>query len=254
MAGQKYLAPISPENHNSDQPEIAGGTVGADAEEGQGVEEGRSENAGLHDQIEEGTIPQRLPAPQHVSQAEREEHEVTHTPYRTWCKFCVQGRGRKSPHSHQDNTTRGRGVPKISLDYFFLSEVDKEASANPVLVMLDESTGERYARAVGRKGTADWLIKDLSDELKSWGHPGGEAGHLILKSDGEPAITAVCDALARLHGGKVVLERPPVGEHPSNGAIEEAGKTTREYARVLKLQLEDKAKSNYNLQTESYLG
>ena len=109
------------------------------------------------------------------------------------------------------------------MDYFFLSEVDKEASANPVLVMLDESTGERYARAVGRKGPADWLIKDLSDELKSWRHPGGEAGHLILKSDGEPAITAVCESLARLHGGKVVPERPPVGEHPSNEAIESDG-------------------------------
>ena len=82
----------------------------------------------------------------------------------------------------------------------------------------------------------------MSDELKSWGHPGGEAGHLILKSDGEPAITALCEALAKYHGGKVVPERPPVGEHQSNGAIEEAGKTTREYARVLKLQLEDKAK------------
>ena len=73
---------------------------------------------------------------------------------------------------------------------------------------------------------ADWLIKDLSDELKSWGHPGGEAGHLILKSDGEPAITAVCESLARLHGGKVVPERPPVGEHPSNGAIEGTSGTT----------------------------
>ena len=105
-------------------------------------------------------------------------------------------------------------------------------------MMLDESTGERYARAVGRKGVADWLIKDVSDELKSWGHPGCESGHFIVKSDGEPAITAVCDALARLHDGKVVPERPPVAEHQSNGAIEEAGKTTREYARVLKLQLE----------------
>ena len=166
MAGQDELRPISPENHNSDQPEIANEIVGAGVEEAvQGVEEGRSENAGVQDENEEGRMPRRLPAPHHVSQAERDEHEVTHTPYRTWCRFCVQGRGRKSPHSHQDNTTLGRGVPKISLDYFFLSEADKDANANPVLVMLIESTGERYARAVGRKGVADWLIKDLPDEL-----------------------------------------------------------------------------------------
>ena len=74
------MAPIRPKDPNGDQPEVAdGGVQGANAEEEQGVEDRSSENAGLHDQIEEGRIPQKLPAPQHVSQAEREEHEVTHT-------------------------------------------------------------------------------------------------------------------------------------------------------------------------------
>ena len=131
VAGQKYLAPIRPQDPKSDELEIAEGTVGAEAEEGQGVQEGQGENAGLQDKIEEGRMPQQMPAPQHVSQSEREEHEITHTPYRTWCKFCVQGRGRKSPHSHQDNATRGRGVPKISLDYFLLSEVRSICERKP---------------------------------------------------------------------------------------------------------------------------
>ena len=29
---------------------------------------------------------------------ETEAHELTHTPYRAWCKMCVQGRGLASPH------------------------------------------------------------------------------------------------------------------------------------------------------------
>ena len=52
------------------------------------------------------------------------------------------------------------------------------ASANPIMVMVDEKTGEKYARAVGHKGRGkgqdmELLIKDMSIDLKVWGHPGG---------------------------------------------------------------------------------
>ena len=129
------------------------------------------------------------------------------------------------------------------MDYFFMSSADEAASANPILVMVDESTGDRYARAVGQKGpgvfgSMDWLIKDMVDELRSWGHTGGETGHIILKSDGEPAIVALRTAVGRYLGGRVVPEDIPRGESQSNGTVEEAGKTVREYALVLKEQLE----------------
>ena len=70
----------------------------------------------------------------------------------------------------------------MSVDYFFLMDTDAAASSHPVLVMLDEQTGERYARVVAQKGLgdpehADWLIKDLAEELRAWGHTGGEGGH-----------------------------------------------------------------------------
>ena len=131
------------------------------------------------------------------------------------------------------------------MDYFFMSTVDQAASENPILVMLEETTGERYARAVGHKGLGQdgertWLIKDLSDQLKAWGHAGGEGGHVIIKTDGERAIATVRDALARYHGGRIIPETPPRGESQSNGAIEEAGKTVREYFRVLKEHVEHK--------------
>ena len=87
----------------------------------------------------------------------------------------------------------------------------------------------------------DWLIKDMSDELKAWGHAGGSGGALILKCDGEPAIQAVREALSKYHGGRVIPEGPPKGESQSNGVIEEAGKTMREFTRAFKDQSEDKA-------------
>ena len=116
-----------------------------------------------------------------------------------------------------------------------------------MLSMKDESTSNRFIRAVGRKGVGEgtemeWVIKELSEELKSWGHPGGERGNINLKTDGEPAIFALWDALARYHGGVVTLEAPPAGESQDHGSAEESGKTMRGMVKVYKDQLEEKAK------------
>ena len=82
------------------------------------------------------------------------------------------------------------------------------------------------------------MIKDMHQELKSCGHPGGGANAIILKSDGEPAIVAVREALARCHGGRVTPEQPPPGEHQSNGLAEVTGRHVRDHARVPKLHLQ----------------
>ena len=97
-----------------------------------------------------------------------------------------------------------------------------------MMVMVDESTGKNYMRAVSQKGCGpdgdnSWLVKDMHQELKSWGYPGGGQNKLILKSDGEPAIVAVREALARCHGGIVIPEQPPPGEHQGNGLAEVTG-------------------------------
>ena len=127
--------------------------------------------------------PVVLKAPFRVSREEREAHEITHTPYRSWCPHCVRGRGRNTPHRLRSEDAKHSGVPKVSMDYVFMSVADERAASNPVLIMVDEATGERYARAVGHKGTShaesDWLVRDISEELKSWGHQGGEKGHMI---------------------------------------------------------------------------
>ena len=74
------------------------------------------------------------------------------------------------------------GVARMSMDYFFMSQEEENAQDNPMSVMVDEHTGDRYARMTGAKGIGenqerDWLIKDMSEELKDWGHTGGEGGH-----------------------------------------------------------------------------
>ena len=136
-------------------------------------------------------------------------------------------------------------MSRIAFDYFFMSKEEETASSNPLMVMIDESTGNKYMRAVGQKGLGengemDWLIKDMHEELKSWGYPGGGVNELIFRSDGENAIRAVREKLAMYHGGKITPEQPPTGESQSNGKVEEAGKTIRSMAKVFKDMIEDK--------------
>ena len=50
-----------------------------------------------------------------------------------------------------------------------------------------------------------WMIEDIHQELKAWGHPGGEGSKLIVKSDGESPIVAVREAVSKRHGGLQVF-------------------------------------------------
>ena len=121
---------------------------------------------------EEGRRSKGLAAPMKVSREGREEHEMTHTPYRACCPACVRARGKATPHT-RGKEAQEEAVPKISMDYFFMTKKDEEAKENPLIVMMDEETGEKYARAVGHKGVGtsgerDWLVKDMNTELKAW--------------------------------------------------------------------------------------
>ena len=55
----------------------------------------------------------------------------------------------------------------MSTDFFYMSQEDEEADSNPVIVMLGESTGEKYARCIGSKATehTSWLVQDITEEL-----------------------------------------------------------------------------------------
>ena len=217
------------------------GRAQGEEEEAEGGEEGMEEEA---------EVAKVRRSPKGPTKREREQHEATHLPYRNWCRHCVRGRGRNRPHAaarneEEDDEDKERRVPKISIDYFFMGQEGDRAVEHPMIVMIDEATDNRYMRAVGKKGLGEgtemeWLIKDMHEELKSWGYTGGNGGELILKSDGENSIKAVRDALGRYHGGKVTPEQPPPGESQSNGKVEEAGKTIRSYVKVFKDMLEEK--------------
>ena len=75
-------------------------------------------------------------------------------------------------HKRKTKEEEDKAVSRVCMDYHYMSKKDKDAEKNPVLIMVNEKTGEKDCRLVRRKGLADdesmdWLPKDMSDEWKS---------------------------------------------------------------------------------------
>ena len=63
-----------------------------------------------------GRPPKVMGSPASVSKTMREEHEVTHLPYRSWCAHCVSGRGVSMGHRSKKDGYRDMETPRIAMD------------------------------------------------------------------------------------------------------------------------------------------
>ena len=129
------------------RPLVATGEQGEVAAQEQGAEEERR-----GEEEEEARCPVRVPEVPTVTAEERAKHEVTHMPFRAWCQHCVRGRGRNRPHLRKRGDTDDEiAIPKVALDYFFLGTEGNKASDNPIVIMVDEATGENMPEWSSRR-------------------------------------------------------------------------------------------------------
>ena len=78
-----------------------------------------------HDELEaqneeEAMVAKPLPTPDTPTRSEFLDHCVTHTPYRSWCKHCFEGRGREFGHASRPHGPRE--APTISFDYAYVGD------------------------------------------------------------------------------------------------------------------------------------
>lgn len=168
-----------------------------------------------------------------------DEHNVSHLPYRAWCAACVRGRGRSKPHKRIEHKEEEQ-VPVVSVDYGFLGSGGKgqnegvKDSENPVLIVFDRRSKTIWAHPVPSKGIAHpWPAKVLTDDLDKLGYK-----KVVLKSDMEPSIRALAQAVKASWTGELILEGSPVGQSQSNGEVERAVQSVHGLARTLKEALE----------------
>ena len=195
-----------------------------------------------------------LPSPYMPTQSERDDHELTHAQYRSWCEFCVNGRGLEMGHRQGDDHGE-RGVAVIGFDYMFLTGKDTytrgewaecdERDLDPmevlkVLVVRDMRSKSIFGHAVKCKGSDEsgYAVRCLVEDVKWLGY-----SRIILKSDNEPAIVKLlADTLKSLRIDGVVEqaleEHPPPYDPQSNGGIETGVKLIKGHLRTHRSALE----------------
>ncbi len=57
--------------------------------------------------------------PVRPSEAEVEDHRLTHLPYRNWCPECVAGRGLGEQRGR--HVGRDHEIPRVGIDYWFIT-------------------------------------------------------------------------------------------------------------------------------------
>ena len=215
----------------------------------------------IRDEEEQDAEPLKVARdPKLPSEDDVECHRCSHIPFRSWCRWCVMGRGRGDPHL----TSAGSSIPIVGLDYFYIDDesvkkreeldyekdaageaaLDEERAAGNLvkcMVVRCASTKCIFGHVIPRKGadeedfSANLVVEDVS-----WlGHT-----ELMLKGDNEPALQALIARSLEVirvkagHVDKINTERPPAYDSQSNGAIEVGVMLIRGLFRTLRLCLE----------------
>ena len=165
---------------------------------------------------------------------------LTHIPYRQWCQHCVSGKAKGNPHCGAKGYLRE--MPTVVMDYMYMKERQREEEEGgmPILVTCDlvtarGGTGNIMARVVPAKGVNEYAVQAAANELTYLGHK-----ELILKSDGEPAIVALKEAIKSERKERIIFETSPVAESKSNGAAENTVQQVQGQVRTIKHALESR--------------
>ena len=193
----------------------------------------------------------RMLDPKLPTKKEVEEHNLTHLPFRNWCPHCVAGKGKAASHFKQE---RQDGMPEIHVDYCFLST--KNGPLATVLVAKERGTKMVMSTVVPMKGgSIEFPARRTLAFIRELGL---ESSDIVFKSDQEPAIVDLLNAIGKRRCAKTKLEsardadprdpsKPlgrsiqessPVGSSASNGFIEKGIQDVEGQARTIKHALE----------------
>ena len=111
---------------------------------------------------------------------EREDHNATHIPFRSWCPICVKAKGREEAHRNARGKQRSCKAT-ISFDYkTFGQEEDRDDKATAI-VYKDDHTKMIFGHVCERKRASDtWVIEKIKEDIARLGYQ-----DVILKGDGQ---------------------------------------------------------------------
>ena len=183
-------------------------------DEGEDSDEDQEEDIRCQPCGEAPVIVAKCPgAPTHE---ERERHNASHLPYRSWCDVCVQARGKEDPHKTNKATTE-EAIPTIVMDYKTFGQDEKDESLTSIVVR-DKRTTTTAGHICECKGTDDkWIVNKIVQDIDEMGYT-----DIILKTDGEPAIVQLAMEIKKRRNQPTIPQHPPAYDPAANGVAERA--------------------------------
>ena len=176
----------------------------------------------------EGLPARELRQPEEPTEEQRRRHELTHLPYRSWCKWCVLGKGRTT-HAKKRKDRR----PQVQIDYAFAPlESGKEKLTMLTGVSITDYMG--FACIVKTKGVCKEALQALQSFLVESGRT-----NAVLLSDGEPAIKSLTTRACEMTPG-LAQKHSPAYSSKTMGAVGNFQKTMYGQVRTIRSFLEEK--------------
>lgn len=189
---------------------------------------------------DEGAVCQKaeaLPEPIVPTRAEVEAHNVTHLPYRSWCKWCVMARRRNTAHSFRPNSSR-RSMPHLVADHCHMRDYNDVKRATTLVAKMYPAKAIRSV-AVDPKGLSALAIDRMSRFIKETRYL-----RIAYKSGQEVSIRAVLEESIKQAGRQGVEQATPessaVGQSQSNGRAENTVGQLEDLVRTYNAALEDR--------------
>ena len=185
----------------------------------------------VDDDVDAGSrSPVKVAAPTQPTDKEIEEHELTHLPFRKWCKECVQGRGMQAPHFRAKKDDHQ--IKEFHMDCMFLGPKEVAGQTLACMVVREAETTMTMAAAAPYKTTGTYISERVVASLHEKGCLHGD---IIVRSDQKPAVMSIIEEVGKIQaqrgGGRFVVENSPVGSSQSNGTSVEIafGQTLGEF-------------------------
>ncbi len=146
-------------------------------------------------------------------------------------------KGRAESYGHAGRVQDVGEVPTIGLDYMHthIEQVKEEEKGMPVVVAKDNKTKMIMEWVVPSKGVESYAVETVKKMVERLGYR-----KIIRKSDNEPAILALKEAVRRESDVEIVMEEVPVGDHQANGLVGNAVKNVQGKFRVIQDALESR--------------
>lgn len=178
--------------------------------------------------------------PEQLTEKEMEEHSLTHCPYRSWCKNCIEAQGKEDQHpSHHGSSGE---IPSFSMDYKELSEYIEQVKRKiTIMVMREKKSKMNASYVVKAKGSTE-QSKKIVEFIDSFGH-----GKVSIKSDNEDAIKVLRDEIIRQRKAQTVPAGSVHYHLETHGTAEKAVQDIIVQIRKLKMALESRIQCHLSI-------